>query len=69
MGPRKQTEAFVNILLTVSDTKALQNLAQTTKRYFDEELCITFMKALANKGINLVELSGGDETSDINKKT
>ena len=69
LGPRRQTEAYVNFLLTVSDTRALKMLADTTKLYFDDVLCLTFMRALANKGINLVELSGDQDSSDINVKT
>jgi hypothetical protein len=58
LGPDQQRQAYVNFLLTVSDTKDLNTLGLTTRLYFDDELCLLFMQALAEQGIDLVLASG-----------
>jgi hypothetical protein len=68
LGSRRQTEAYVNFLLTVSDTQALKIIGETTREYFDDELCITFMKALAKEGIEMVPLMEAERKTQEDEK-
>lgn len=64
IGAERQTDTYVRFLLTVNDTVALKEINETTKQYFDDELCLRFMQALAENGIEQAAF-----VSDASEKT